>query len=241
MITTHRGRNTDFRENTIKAFDHALELGAEAVECDLRLTLDKKIVVYHDRKIIVRDKKVTISKTPLSYFAKEGLVTIDELFNYVKRKNIPFYLEVKSSSQILTECVIEKITKDNLWEKVHIIGFSSFIKTAVGLQAEFPKLRVLQIIKNPLSSYIKKPRPSYGLMLGWFDGWHGSGWLFKKLMSIKRLRRIHNFYKKNGFKKVIAGVINKESGFRYFKEAGITDIVTDNVPAAFHYFKSQKG
>lgn len=46
-IVAHRGIATEFPENTIESFQHALECGADAVELDVRLTSDHIPVVYH--------------------------------------------------------------------------------------------------------------------------------------------------------------------------------------------------
>jgi glycerophosphoryl diester phosphodiesterase len=46
-ITAHRGVHTEFAENTLPAFERAIELGADAVEFDVRLTRDLVPVVYH--------------------------------------------------------------------------------------------------------------------------------------------------------------------------------------------------
>lgn len=46
-IVAHRGIATEFPENTIPAFQKAIELGADAVELDVRLTKDKIPVVFH--------------------------------------------------------------------------------------------------------------------------------------------------------------------------------------------------
>jgi glycerophosphoryl diester phosphodiesterase len=46
-IVAHRGVATEYPENTIPAFQRAIELGADAVELDVRLTKDKIPVVYH--------------------------------------------------------------------------------------------------------------------------------------------------------------------------------------------------
>lgn len=235
MIITHRGRNTNKTENTITAFDKAIALGAQGIECDLRLTLDNKIVVYHNKKISLDNKKVSISNA--LFRDLHELLPLDELFIYItNRKHIQFFLEVKSSSTLLAEQVIQKIVEQDLWQRVHIIGFSFFIGKAVRLQSKYPKIRVMQLINIPLFSYIRKPLKSYGVMLGWFQSWRGSEWLFKRLISVKGLTKLREFYEKNGFK-VMAGVINKDSGFEYFEQAGIVDIVTDNVDRAVNYFK----
>ena len=46
-IVAHRGVTTQFPENTIPAFQKAIELGADAIELDVRLTRDKIPVVFH--------------------------------------------------------------------------------------------------------------------------------------------------------------------------------------------------
>lgn len=46
-IVTHRGITTKAPENTVAAFQAAVELGADAIELDVRLTADQVLVVYH--------------------------------------------------------------------------------------------------------------------------------------------------------------------------------------------------
>src|SRR5215207_1501623 len=46
-IIAHRGIPTEAPENTISSFQRAIELGADAVELDVRLTADQIPVVYH--------------------------------------------------------------------------------------------------------------------------------------------------------------------------------------------------
>lgn len=243
MIITHRGRNTNNKENTIAAFDKAIALGAQGVECDLRLTLDNKVVVHHNKKIAIDNKKVSVLnilfKDIVLYYKKQlhELLFLDELFVYIaNHKHIQFFLEVKNSSKILTESIIKKIEEQDLWSRVYIIGFSFFIGNAVRMQSKYPKLKVWQLINIPLFSYIRNPSKSYGVMFGWFDSWRGSEWLFRRLISVRRLEKLREWYEKNGFK-VVAGVINKKSGFKYFRQAGIEDIITDNVIGAVDYFK----
>lgn len=235
MIITHRGRNTNNTENTIAAFDKALEMGAQGVECDLRLTLDNQVVVHHNKKIMVDNKKVAISN--ILFKDLDELASLNELFIYIAdHKHIQFFLEVKSSSKILVESIIKKIEEQDLWSRVYIIGFSFVIGTTVRVQSKYPKLRAWQLINIPPYSYVRKPAESYGVMLGWFDEFFGSEWLFERLISVKRLTKLREFYEKNGFR-VMAGVINRKSGFKYFEQAGIADIVTDNVLDAVNYFK----
>lgn len=51
MVIAHRGASAYVRENTIAAFQKAIELNADAIEFDVRKTKDDVFVVYHDENI----------------------------------------------------------------------------------------------------------------------------------------------------------------------------------------------
>jgi glycerophosphoryl diester phosphodiesterase len=48
QVIAHRGASRAERENTIAAFRRAHEMGAHAVELDVRRTLDNQLIVHHD-------------------------------------------------------------------------------------------------------------------------------------------------------------------------------------------------
>ncbi len=48
LVIGHRGAAAVRPENTLPAFQHAIELGVDAVEFDVRLTADGVLVVHHD-------------------------------------------------------------------------------------------------------------------------------------------------------------------------------------------------
>jgi glycerophosphoryl diester phosphodiesterase len=47
-VIAHRGASRARRENTVEAFRHAADLGADAVELDVRCTGDRYLAVHHD-------------------------------------------------------------------------------------------------------------------------------------------------------------------------------------------------
>ena len=51
MIFAHRGASKLERENTLKAFAKAIELGVDGIELDVRKTVDNHLVVFHDPEI----------------------------------------------------------------------------------------------------------------------------------------------------------------------------------------------
>ena len=51
QVVAHRGSSHDLAEHTLEAYVRALDEGAEAVECDVRLTADGHLVCVHDRDL----------------------------------------------------------------------------------------------------------------------------------------------------------------------------------------------
>ncbi len=50
-MVAHRGASAERPEHTLAAYELALEEGADAVECDVRLTRDGHLVCVHDRRL----------------------------------------------------------------------------------------------------------------------------------------------------------------------------------------------
>ena len=51
MVVAHRGASDDVAEHTPAAYLRAIETGADALECDVRLTRDGHLVCVHDRTV----------------------------------------------------------------------------------------------------------------------------------------------------------------------------------------------
>ena len=50
-VFAHRGASAQRAEHTLGAYERALEVGADGLECDVRLTADGHLVLVHDRRI----------------------------------------------------------------------------------------------------------------------------------------------------------------------------------------------
>src|SRR5688572_16564471 len=61
LVYAHRGAAIELPENTLPSFRRALELGADALETDVHLTLDGEVVAVHDpdgRRVAGIDQRV---------------------------------------------------------------------------------------------------------------------------------------------------------------------------------------
>ncbi|MFI6848437.1 glycerophosphodiester phosphodiesterase family protein [Kitasatospora sp. NBC_00085] len=67
QVIAHRGSSHALPEHTLAAYRRALEEGADAVECDVRVTADGELVCVHDRRIgRVSDGRGTVSAMTLA-------------------------------------------------------------------------------------------------------------------------------------------------------------------------------
>lgn len=51
LVVAHRGASTDAPENTMLAYQQAVEMGADAIELDVHLTKDGKLALIHDETL----------------------------------------------------------------------------------------------------------------------------------------------------------------------------------------------
>lgn len=102
----HRGlhRGSDFPENSLIAFAAALEAGA-GIECDLRLTADDRIVVFHDADgLRMCGSPLRIGESSLAALGRlrvgDGPIpTLESLLGLVGGR-VPLLLEVKVAADI---------------------------------------------------------------------------------------------------------------------------------------------
>ena len=103
----HRGlhHGSGFPENSLIAFAAALEAGA-GIECDVRLTADNRVVIFHDadawrmcssRMVLGRSTFAELSRLRVG----EGPIpTLQSLFSLVKGE-VPLLIEVKTADDLL--------------------------------------------------------------------------------------------------------------------------------------------
>jgi glycerophosphoryl diester phosphodiesterase len=72
-VNAHRGYSAEYPENTLLAFEKAIELGADYVELDVRECRDGHLVISHDATL---ERQASLSKR-ISELTVEQLKTID--------------------------------------------------------------------------------------------------------------------------------------------------------------------
>jgi glycerophosphoryl diester phosphodiesterase len=73
MIVAHRGASWKVAEHTLAAYESAITAGADALECDVRLTRDGHLVCVHDRTV----NRTSDGRGVVSEFSLGELETMD--------------------------------------------------------------------------------------------------------------------------------------------------------------------
>lgn len=107
-IVAHRGASGEFPEHTMSAFEAAVTEGADAIECDVRLTKDQHLVCLHDRTVErTSDGTGAVSELDLADLKTmdfgswkrpghpEPVVTLDELIELARTFGRKLFVETK--------------------------------------------------------------------------------------------------------------------------------------------------
>ena len=123
LVVAHRGSSAVAPENTLAAFQRAVDDHADAVELDIRLTSDGEVIVFHDSQLrrttngrgkveqhtFADLRRLTAGAWFDRTFSSETIPTLDEVLELLPRR-IGVNIEIKSdlrsrrSSDIVRRC-----------------------------------------------------------------------------------------------------------------------------------------
>jgi glycerophosphoryl diester phosphodiesterase len=100
----HRGYCARYPENTMLAFQKAVEAGCDGIELDVQLTVDNRVVIIHDEDLVrttngkgfIKDKTLA-ELEGLDAGQGQHIPTIDEYFDFVQDLDIITNIELKNS------------------------------------------------------------------------------------------------------------------------------------------------
>lgn len=139
----HRGASGEYPENTMLAFEKAVELGCTGIETDVHVTKDGHLVLIHDETVdrttngkgYIKDhnledlKKLDAGSFKDDAFKGASIPLLEELLEFVKDKNIKLNLELKTDViwyAGIEEKVLDLVYKYNLKDRVIISSFNHY-------------------------------------------------------------------------------------------------------------------
>ncbi|MBR3816840.1 MAG: glycerophosphodiester phosphodiesterase [Clostridia bacterium] len=142
-IFAHRGFSGKYPENTMLAFQKAVEIGVDGIELDVHLTKDNEIVIIHDEDIkrtcdgegLVKDmtleelRKFDASATFRGVYGFCGIPTLREYFELVKDTPIITNIELKTGVYeypTIEKRVIDMVREYGLSDKIIFSSFNHF-------------------------------------------------------------------------------------------------------------------
>lgn len=138
-IWAHRGASAYAPENTLEAFQLAIEMGADGIELDVQLTKDGEVVVIHDETIDrVCDGKGYVKDYTLSELKEKKanklhpeyenavIPTLEEVLALLQGRNITLNIELKTGVFFYPEIERKTISLVKQYDMQNRVWYSSF-------------------------------------------------------------------------------------------------------------------
>ena len=155
-VFAHRGWCGKYPENTMLAFQKAIELGVDGIELDVHMTKDQQLVIIHDETVNrtcngtgrVKDmtveelKQLDASSIFAGVYGKNEIPTLREYMELVKDLPLITNIELKTNLydyEGLPEQVYEMIKEFGLQDRIIISSFNHF--TVMRMKAIAPELK----------------------------------------------------------------------------------------------------
>jgi glycerophosphoryl diester phosphodiesterase len=207
----HRGARAYEIENTLESFRKALELGANAVELDVRQSRDGKLILSHDETLKrLFGSDVAVSQTPLNELKQltDGRIpTLEEALRFLDRKVDKILVELKEPGY--EKKVLDVIMKKKLLTRTIVVSFHEHALTAMrSLHNKIETGLIYARFKDPVGAAKRL----------------GAGYLLPlyRFVHTKDVERAHE----NNLK-VIVWTINRKEEAREYRAKGVDGIASD--------------
>jgi glycerophosphoryl diester phosphodiesterase len=232
LIIAHRGASAYAPENTLSAFEKAIQMGVLVIETDVHQTKDSVVVIMHDLSVdrttngagLVKDmpvnefKALNIEKD--EQVSGEHPPTLEEAIKLINGR-CKLLIELKKGSDYypnIEKHIVDLIAKYNAHSWIYTIH--SFDKKAlvnVAKQDSNINLQKLIVFKFPLVSFnfdktVNKDN---------FESWQGVN-VYYRFCSKRVIKKIHRLGKT-----VYVWTVNKPRKARKFARRGVDGIITN--------------
>jgi glycerophosphoryl diester phosphodiesterase len=142
VAIAHRGEHIHHPENTMAAYQSAIDAGADYIEVDVRTTADGKLILMHDGMVdrttngkgAVKD--MTFAQIRALDVHGEKVPTFDEALERARGK-IGVYVD---SKQLSAADLVAALEKFEMQDKVVVYGGYTYLKEVAALR---PKIRIM--------------------------------------------------------------------------------------------------
>lgn len=230
IIFAHRGASAYAPENTLAAFELALQQGADAIELDAKLSADGHVIVIHDPTVdrttgahgAVKDmsladlRALDAGSFYSNEFAHEKIPLLEEVFESVGTKT---FINVEltnynSPRDQLVESVCMLIKKLNLQKRVI---FSSFYASNLSRARSY--LPTVPCGLLAMSGLLGAWARSFGFAFGDYAASHPN----LRDVTLQQVQRIHRLKRR-----VHVWTVNAEDDLQRMFDYGVDGVFTDD-------------
>lgn len=160
QIWAHRGASAYAPENTMEAFQMAIDMGADGIELDVQFTKDQQMVVVHDRNLervsnvsgfvqqyTLEELKTFRFNNKKPDFPEARISTLEEVYDLVRPTNLILNVELKTvrNQNYGIEIPIAQLTRDMGMESK--VVFSSFNHNSI--------MRLKKLLSNARFAFLQ--------------------------------------------------------------------------------------
>ena len=160
LVIAHRGASGERPENTLSAFSRAVELGADAIELDVRLARDGTAMVIHDATLDrTTDERGPVRARDASELARLGLPTLAEVIEGFPATELLIELKEAAAqpevARVIAEAGAEQRCVVAAAEAAPLVGFTGGTVAVCGARPDIATLRWRSALG------LGMPRPGY--------------------------------------------------------------------------------
>lgn len=229
LVWAHRGASAYAPENTLAAFEMAVDMKADGIELDVQRTKDGKLVVIHDETLKrvsgqagwVKDyayKDLQNINVNLHFpdFGKQAVPTLEEVYALLKNTDLTVNVELKTGVCFypgIEQQVIELTEREGMQERVLYSSFNHH------------SLRIIRQLR---------PHVQTGVLYS--DGWIGVADYAKKIVQATAVHPSYSnvqypaffeFCKAQGLK-VHVWTVNKKAQIQFLCENRVDAVITND-------------
>ncbi len=234
-VIAHRGASGCVLENTLDAFERAVQAQADWIELDVRLLKDGTLAVFHDaslarlagRPLLIESmSRATLADVSLNGGHK--IPTLDEVFDRFLDR-IPIIVEAKTRylghGRLLPGRILEEVGRHGRTDRVMVSSFqvevlaelrkqSNRVRLGLLLHREAPERILRQAARLSVHS-IHSHRSA--VREPWLSRAHGAGY------------------------EVYVYTVDSEKDFKYFKELGVDGLFTNHPERLKNFLRKAGG
>jgi glycerophosphoryl diester phosphodiesterase len=196
------------RENTLASFELALKAGADAIELDVHMSADARVVVHHDPELGENDRR-SIADLTATELIRLGVPTLDDVCDLVG-KRLTLYVEAKGART--AAAIVECLTAHDVIAAVH--SFDAVIIDAVRGMAPGLPLGLLVSDSAADAALLARQHAVRDV------------WPAFETIDARLVERVHD-----SGARVIAWTVNDAAAARRLNDIGVDGICTDDVRA----------